>query len=185
MNGLADVHEVYRIVHDADYLVLVLGDVYLGASVATPLDPRHRLVTTKYSPARMWRPENAVGIGGAYLCTYGDGGPGRSPVCGRTAQVCSGAACGPAFEPGSPWLLRIFDRMRWHPATAEELLELRVDMATGRLEFATEDGSLTLAAQLEFLEREADSIAVFRERRALAFAAERAAWVQAGEFARR
>ena len=36
------------------YLVLGLGDVYLGAPVATPVDPRHRLVTTKYNPARTW-----------------------------------------------------------------------------------------------------------------------------------
>ena len=62
------------------YLVLGLGDVYLGAPVATPLDPRHRLVTTKYNPARTWTPENAVGIGGAYLCIYGMEGPGRLPV---------------------------------------------------------------------------------------------------------
>jgi urea carboxylase len=179
------VQEVYRIVHDADYLVLGLGDVYVGASVATPLDPRHRLVTTTYSAARMWTPEDAVGIGGGYLCICGMEGPGGYQFAARTVQVWSGAGCGPAFEPGSGWLLRFFDRMRWHPATAEELLELRADMATGRLEFATEDGSLTLAAQLEFREHEADSIAAFRERRALAFAAERAAWAQAGEFARR
>ncbi len=53
-----------------------LGDVYLGAPVATPLDPRQRLVTTKYNPARTWTPENAVGIGGAYMCVYGMEGPG-------------------------------------------------------------------------------------------------------------
>jgi allophanate hydrolase subunit 1 len=29
-------------VFDASYLVMGLGDVYLGAPVATPLDPRHR-----------------------------------------------------------------------------------------------------------------------------------------------
>jgi hypothetical protein len=57
-----------------------LGDVYLGAPVATPLDPRHRMVTTKYNPARTWTPENAVGIGGAYLCIYGMEGPGRLSV---------------------------------------------------------------------------------------------------------
>ena len=68
------------IVFDASYLVLGLGDVYLGAPVATPLDPRHRLVTTKYNPARTWTPENAVGIGGAYLCVYGMEGPGRLSV---------------------------------------------------------------------------------------------------------
>ena len=69
------------------YLVLGLGDVYLGAPVATPLDPRHRLVTTKYNPARTWTPENAVGIGGAYLCVYGMEGPGGYQFVGRTVPV--------------------------------------------------------------------------------------------------
>ena len=80
INGLDSVDDVKRIVYDASYLVLGLGDVYLGAPVATPLDPRHRLVTTKYNPARTWTPENAVGIGGAYLCIYGMEGPGRLSV---------------------------------------------------------------------------------------------------------
>ena len=79
--------EVYDTVFDAQYLVLGLGDVYLGAPVATPLDPRHRLVTTKYNPARTWTPENAVGIGGAYLCIYGMEGPGGYQFVGRTTQV--------------------------------------------------------------------------------------------------
>ena len=67
--------------------MLGLGDVYLGAPVATPLDPRHRLVTTKYNPARTWTPENAVGIGGAYLCVYGMEGPGGYQFVGRTCQM--------------------------------------------------------------------------------------------------
>ena len=50
INGLASVDDVREIVFDASYLVLGLGDVYLGAPVATPLDPRHRLVTTNVSP---------------------------------------------------------------------------------------------------------------------------------------
>ena len=71
INGLDYIEQVRQIAFEASYLVLGLGDVYLGAPVATPLDPRHRLVTTKYNPARTWTPENAVGIGGAYLCIYG------------------------------------------------------------------------------------------------------------------
>ncbi|MFP3631682.1 carboxyltransferase domain-containing protein, partial [Burkholderia sp. SIMBA_045] len=59
INGLAHIDDVKRIVFDARYLVMGLGDVYLGAPVATPIDPRHRLVTTKYNPARTWTPENA------------------------------------------------------------------------------------------------------------------------------
>ncbi|MDB5948302.1 MAG: urea carboxylase, partial [Massilia sp.] len=65
INGLDSVQDVYDVVFGASYMVLGLGDVYLGAPVATPIDPRHRLVTTKYNPARTWTPENAVGIGGA------------------------------------------------------------------------------------------------------------------------
>ncbi|MEA2356022.1 MAG: urea carboxylase, partial [Solirubrobacteraceae bacterium] len=91
INGMADVGEVERAVFAAEYLVLGLGDVYLGAPVATPLDPRHRLVTTKYNPARTWTPENAVGIGGAYLCIYGMEGPGGYQFVGRTTQIWSRA----------------------------------------------------------------------------------------------
>lgn len=65
INDLKSVEEVKRIAFEASYLVLGLGDVFLGAPVATPVDPRHRLATTKYNPARTWTPENAVGIGGA------------------------------------------------------------------------------------------------------------------------
>ena len=87
INGLSSVEDVHRVVFDSSYLVLGLGDVYLGAPLATPVDPRHRLVTTKYNPARTWTPENAVGIGGAYLCIYGMEGPGGYQLVGRTLQV--------------------------------------------------------------------------------------------------
>lgn len=39
MNGLDSVEDVYSTVFDAEYLVLGLGDVYLGAPVATPWTP--------------------------------------------------------------------------------------------------------------------------------------------------
>ncbi|WP_328854576.1 5-oxoprolinase/urea amidolyase family protein [Microbispora hainanensis] len=184
VNGLEDEAEVHRIVFDAEYLVLGLGDVYLGAPVATPLDPRHRLVTTKYNPARTWTAENSVGIGGAYLCIYGMEGPGGYQFVDRTTQVWSSWQQRGAFEPGSPWLLRFFDRIRWYPVTAEELLELRADLAAGRLEPKIEEGVFRLADYRRFLDEHAGSIAAFRERQAAAFAAERAAWQAAGEFDR-
>ena len=46
INGLASRDEVRRIVYDASYLVMGLGDVYLGAPCAVPIDPRHRLLTS-------------------------------------------------------------------------------------------------------------------------------------------
>jgi len=81
-----------------------------------------------------------------------------------------------------PWLLRPFDRISWYPVEAEELLELRADLPAGRLELDIRPGSFTLAEHIAFCEREADSIAGFRERQGAAFAAERDAWAAAGEF---
>ncbi|WP_425826758.1 urea carboxylase [Streptomyces fractus] len=184
VNGLDTVDEVYRTVFDAEYLVLGLGDVYLGAPVATPLDPRHRLVTTKYNPARTWTAENSVGIGGAYLCIYGMEGPGGYQFVGRTTQVWSGWQQRGAFEAGKPWLLRFFDRIKWYPVGADELLELRADIASGRFVPKTEEGTFSLAEYQDFLAANAESIAEFRSRQGVAFGAERDAWEAAGEFTR-
>ncbi len=184
VNGLDTVAEVYDTVFAAEYLVLGLGDVYLGAPVATPLDPRHRLVTTKYNPARTWTAENSVGIGGAYLCVYGMEGPGGYQFVGRTTQVWSAWQQRGAFEPGSPWLLRFFDRIRWYPVEADELLELRADIISGRFVPRIEEGTFSLAAYQSFLDEHAGSIDEFRTRQRAAFAAERDAWEAAGEFTR-
>ncbi|WP_369187425.1 5-oxoprolinase/urea amidolyase family protein [Streptomyces sp. R08] len=184
VNGLDSVDDVYATVFDAEYLVLGLGDVYLGAPVATPLDPRHRLVTTKYNPARTWTAENSVGIGGAYLCIYGMEGPGGYQFVGRTTQVWSGWQQRGAFEPGSPWLLRFFDRIKWYPVEPDELLELRADITSGRFVPRIEEGTFSLAEYEAFLAEHADSIAEFRSRQQTAFGAEREAWEAAGEFTR-
>ena len=71
-NGIVDngKAEVASTIFSASYIVLGLGDVYLGAPCAVPLDPRHRLVTTKYNPARTFTAEGTVGIGGSYMCVY-------------------------------------------------------------------------------------------------------------------
>ncbi|KQY23040.1 urea carboxylase [Cellulomonas sp. Root485] len=184
INGLGSVDDVYRTVFDASYLVMGLGDVYLGAPVATPLDPRHRLVTTKYNPARTWTPQNAVGIGGAYLCIYGMEGPGGYQFVGRTIQVWDTHARHRPFEPGTPWLLRFFDRISWYPVGADELLDMRADMAAGRLDVAIDPGTFSIAEHQRFLAENAPSIEAFRAQQASAFGAERDAWAAAGEFDR-
>jgi urea carboxylase len=181
MNGLDSVDDVFRTVFDAQYLVLGLGDVYLGAPVATPLDPRHRLVTTKYNPARTWTAENSVGIGGAYLCVYGMEGPGGYQFVGRTVQVWNRFRRGGLFRE-NPWALRFFDRIEWYPVSAEELLELRAETDAGRGDFETADGEFSLAEHERFLAENAPSIAAFRDQQAAAFAAEKDRWRASGEF---
>jgi len=177
INGLGSVDDVKRIVFDASYLVLGLGDVYLGAPVATPIDPRHRLVTTKYNPARTWTPENAVGIGGAYLCIYGMEGPGGYQFVGRTVPVWNRFRRTSDFT--EPWLLRFFDQLRFFEVSAEELLEWRRDVLTGRTELRVEHTTLALADHLGFVRAHTDEIGEFRARQQDAFNAERARWAEA------
>ncbi|HLV65681.1 MAG TPA: carboxyltransferase domain-containing protein, partial [Polyangiaceae bacterium] len=179
INGLESIADVRRIVFDASYLVLGLGDVYLGAPVATPLDPRHRLVTTKYNPARTWTPENAVGIGGAYLCIYGMEGPGGYQFVGRTIQMFNRFRQTRHFEPGTPWLLRFFDQIRFYPVGAEELLEMREAFLHGRFEPELGEERFRLADYRAMLAREAASIAAFKRTQQAAFEAERRRWAEA------
>ena len=184
VNGLDAVDDVRRILFDAEYLVLGLGDVYLGAPVAVPIDPRHRLVTTKYNPARTWTPENAVGIGGAYLCIYGMEGPGGYQFVGRTVPVWDTYGRGPYTSEEKPWLLRCFDRIRWYEVGADELLDLRARARAGRLTLDIEGGTFSRAQHQGFLREHAAGIASFEEQRGAAFAVERRRWEDAGEFTR-
>jgi urea carboxylase len=180
INGLDSIDDVYRIVFDASYMVLGLGDVYLGAPVATPVDPRHRLVTTKYNPARTWTPENAVGIGGAYMCIYGMEGPGGYQLFGRTIQVWNTWRQPKPFEPKVPWLLRFFDQVRFFPVSAEELVEARADFPHGRYKVDIEETSFSLEEYNHFLDTHADGISAFKARQQAAFDAERQRWTEQG-----
>jgi len=180
INELGDIEAVRQIVYDAHYLVMGLGDVYLGAPVATPLDPRHRLVTTKYNPARTWTAENSVGIGGSYLCIYGMEGPGGYQFVGRTLQVWNRYREVAAFG-GKPWLLRFFDQIRFFPVEAAELARIRREFPLGRHALRIEDTVLRLGDYRDFLAREADSIAQFRARQRRGFDAERERWIATGQ----
>jgi urea carboxylase len=181
INGLTSVEDVHSTVYAAKYLVLGLGDVYLGAPVATPVDPRHRLVTTKYNPARTWTAENSVGIGGAYLCIYGMEGPGGYQFVGRTIQVWNRWRRSGMFAE-RPWALRFFDQIEWYPVSAEELLELRAETEAGRGPVDVTDGEFDYGAYTRFLADNAASIAEFRAAQAAAFAAEKERWRASGEF---
>lgn len=180
INGLASKQAVKDVVYSANYLVMGLGDVYLGAPVATPLDPRQRLVTTKYNPARTWTPENAVGIGGAYMCVYGMEGPGGYQFVGRTTQMWSRYRKNANFEAGKPWLLRFFDQVKFYEVSEVELLQMREDFKAGRLQLRIEDGVLNLKEYNDFLTANQDSIHAFKQTQQANFEAERRRWHAAG-----
>ncbi len=181
INGLNSIDDVYRIVFGASYLVLGLGDVYLGAPVATPVDPRHRLVTTKYNPARTWTAENSVGIGGAYLCVYGMEGPGGYQFVGRTVQMWNTFHSTTEFPAGTPWLLRFFDELRFYPVSAQELLEIREGFPRGRYPLRIEPREFRLREYHAFLKSIKTEAEAFKKHQQAAFEAERERWAAAGQ----
>jgi urea carboxylase len=182
INGLESVEEVKEIIFNASYLVLGLGDVYLGAPVATPLDPRHRLVTTKYNPARTWTPENAVGIGGAYMCIYGMEGPGGYQFVGRTVQVWNRHKKTTDFS--KPWLLRFFDQIKFFPVSPDGLLRYRQDLIQGKVKLDICEEKFRLKEYQQFLNQNSESIAAFKAKQQAAFQREREQWAVQGEFTR-
>ncbi|MES2706984.1 MAG: urea carboxylase [Verrucomicrobiota bacterium] len=180
INGLDSVADVKRIVFDASYLVLGLGDVYLGAPVAVPMDPRHRLVTTKYNPARTWTAENSVGIGGAYLCVYGMEGPGGYQFVGRTIQMWNAWRETVCFQAGKPWLLEFFDQIRFYEVSAEELLQLRDDFPRGKFAPKIETAVFKVSEYRALLKEVAMEATAFKSTREAAFEAERQMWKAKG-----
>ncbi|WP_075186544.1 urea carboxylase [Teredinibacter haidensis] len=178
INGLDSIKDVKKIVFDATYVVMGLGDVYLGAPVATPLDPRHRLVTTKYNPARTWTAENSVGIGGAYLCVYGMEGPGGYQFIGRTLQMWNKIRQTTEFE--KPWLLRFFDQIRFYEVSAAELLEIREKFPRGQYPLNIEQTEFNLKEYQESLQQHDKEISSFVTKRESAYEQELAHWNASG-----
>ena len=185
VNDLPTRADVFDVVQAATYLVIGLGDVYLGAPVAVPIDPRHRLVTTKYNPARTWTPQNAVGIGGIYLCVYGMEGPGGYQLVGRTVPVwrlggSAGSGAGGGAAAGGrdprPWLLRQFDRLRFRPVSADELAEARADIKAGRADLEVAPATFSVREAAAIAAAHGPEIDVLQARRRAAFAAERERW---------
>ncbi|MFJ5445510.1 urea carboxylase [Methylobacillus methanolivorans] len=181
INGLSSRDEVRDIIFDASYMILGLGDVYLDAPCAVPLDPRHRLLTSKYNPARTFTAEGTVGIGGVYMCIYGMDSPGGYQLVGRTLPIWNKYVKNAQFKDGKPWLLHFFDEVRFYPVSEDELTKLREEFREGRAEIRIEESTFDYAAYLDFIERNQDSIATFQAKQKSAFDAEVALWQNSEE----
>jgi urea carboxylase len=120
-NGLSGIPAAEQIILDASYMVMGLGDVYLGCPAALPVDPRHRIVNPKFNPARTFTPEGAVGIGGAFMCLYPTPSPGGYQLVGRSLPIWNSYQVNADFPVGTPWLLQMFDQVRFYRVTDDEL----------------------------------------------------------------
>ncbi|WP_431484725.1 urea carboxylase [Pseudomonas solani] len=180
-NGLATREAVRDILFDASYLILGLGDVYLDAPCAVPLDPRHRLLSSKYNPARTFTAEGTVGIGGMYMCIYGMDSPGGYQLVGRTLPIWNRFSKNAQFKEGQPWLLHFFDQVRFYPVSEAELEHFREAFREGRAEIRIEQGVFDFAEYQHFLQDNAADIAAFQAHQKAAFDAEVARWQEDDE----
>jgi urea carboxylase len=177
INGLDTIDDVRAILYNARYMVLGLGDVYLGAPCAVPVDPRHRLLSSKYNPARTFTAEGTVGIGGMYMCIYGMDSPGGYQLVGRTLPIWNKFLRNSQFESGKPWLLRFFDQVCFYPAEEAELAEHREAFRRGRHRIAIDEEVFDYGGYQRFLTQHAKSISAFRDRQQAGVATEIAHWV--------
>jgi urea carboxylase len=178
INGLASVQEVSDIIFSARYMVLGLGDVYLGAPCAVPVDPRHRLLSSKYNPARTFTAEGTVGIGGMYMCIYGMDSPGGYQLMGRTLPIWNKFLKNSQFSPNEPWLLRFFDQVAFYPVTEQQLTAERESFREGRTTIRISEEIFDWAEHRRFLAEHAAGISAFRARQSAAFQSEVAHWLQ-------
>lgn len=176
VNGLDSVQDVIDIIFGASYLVLGLGDVYLGAPCAVPIDPRHRLRTSKYNPARTFTAEGTVGIGGVYMCIYGMDSPGGYQLVGRTLPIWNTFLRNSQFSQDKPWLLRFFDQVRFYPVSEEELTQQRDAFRYGQHQIQIEETLFDLEQYEQFLLEHRASIAEFQSRQDAAFSSEIKLW---------
>lgn len=126
-----DIGSVEGLMMKSTFLVLGLGDVYMGSPCAIPLDPRDRLFGTKYNPSRTFTPRGSIGIGGQYLCIYATESPGGYQLVGRTVPIwaedrvttleTTAAQKQGEGSAKNAWVFQILDRITFYPISEQEL----------------------------------------------------------------
>ena len=92
------------------------------------------------------------------------GGAGRLPVRRPHGAGVEPLRTRARTSTRQPWLLRFFDRIRWYPVDADELLEMRAEARAGRLELDVEDGVFAGPTTAPRSTRDAGGIDAFRLR---------------------
>lgn len=161
INGIGR-DDVRDMLYLARFMVLGLGDVFLGAPCAVPLDPRHRFLGTKYNPSRTFTPNGTVGIGGSYMCIYTMESPGGYQLVGRTVPIWDKLTLG-AHSGDSPWLLRPFDQVEFYPVSEAEVDRMTEQMEAGHFPVEILDSVFDHEAYLRWIQAHLDSIAEFQK----------------------
>ncbi|CAI4283290.1 CCQ_1a_G0004010.mRNA.1.CDS.1 [Saccharomyces cerevisiae] len=160
VNGISR-NEVYDMLYSARFMVLGLGDVFLGSPCAVPLDPRHRFLGSKYNPSRTYTERGAVGIGGMYMCIYAANSPGGYQLVGRTIPIWDKLCLAASSE--VPWLMNPFDQVEFYPVSEEDLDKMTEDCDNGVYKVNIEKSVFDHQEYLRWINANKDSITAFQE----------------------
>src|SRR5260370_26832436 len=108
------------------------------------------------------------------------GGPGGCQLFGPPIQRGTRGRITDCFGEGKPWLLRFFDKIRFFPVSADELMDARAAFPHGCYPLRIEDGSFTLAEHQKFVAAHAGEIAIAKQRQQQAFETEPQRWRELG-----
>lgn len=161
INGLTK-NDIKDMMYSARYLVLGLGDVFLGAPCAVPLDPRHRLFGTKYNPSRTYTPNGAVGIGGSYMCIYTMDSPGGYQLIGRTIPIWDRLTLGTCSD--KPWLLSPFDQIEFYPVSEELIDKYTEEASAGKFKVDIVESIFDHKKYLDWVQENSNSIDEFQKK---------------------
>ncbi|CAN3375771.1 hypothetical protein DIURU_003799 [Diutina rugosa] len=153
---------IHDLMYSAQFMVLGLGDVFLGAPCAVPLDPRQRLLGTKYNPSRTYTPNGTVGIGGNYMCIYTMESPGGYQLVGRTVPIWDKLQL--SAHSTDPWLLRPFDIVEFYPVTEAEVDAFTAEMNAGKFTVDITNTVFDHGSYTRWLEANAESIEDYRSK---------------------
>ena len=163
INGITR-DDVKDMLYTARFLVLGLGDVFLGAPCAVPLDPRHRFLGTKYNPSRTFTPNGTVGLGGNYMCIYTMESPGGYQLVGRTVPIWDKLTLGAhSTDKNKPWLLMPFDQIEFYPVTEDEVDKFSEEMNAGKFEIEIVDSVFDHGKYLQWIQANSESIEQFQK----------------------
>lgn len=164
---IADVNGVNRnvikdMLYSAQFMVLGLGDVYLGAPCAVPLDPRQRFIGSKYNPSRVFTKNGVVGLGGMYMCIYAMDSPGGYQLVGRTIPIWDKLMLNKHSQQ-QPWLLTPFDTVEFYLVSEEELEQSTTDFENGIFEVKFEESVFDHKEYCNWLDVNKESIKAFKD----------------------
>ncbi|KZO93557.1 urea carboxylase [Calocera viscosa TUFC12733] len=143
--------EALQLLIQSEWLILGLG-FYLACPFLVPIDPRCRLVGAKMNPSRTMTPEGAVGIAGLVAAIYPVASPGGYQLFGRTLSTWRTWGKGKGFSQEKPWILEMFDRVKFYPVSVEDYDKFQKQVAGGTHTFDVQNGQFSMKEYNTFVD---------------------------------